>query len=314
MPAGANEKSTVFQNESYKRHAQGFADDVIDPVRQRIAASWFDNTTANAWRDLRGYEIADYLGGVPSDSWLTIGDGRFGLDAIRLMARGVVNVLPTNLDPTLLQVSLDKGQIKDFRVENAERLSFADKSFDYAFCKEAYHHFPRPMIALYEMLRVTRKGVILSEPNDRVNSPARMIVAALKRVLGGGPRHMDRINYEEDGNYVYSISQREIEKVALGLDIPQVAFKGLNDHYVAGVEFEPCDAVRSRIYRKMRLKVSFRDFLCRIGLDRPLLLMACIFHEGVTGEQRKRMLKNGWRIVDLPRNPYLSSGVNSLDG
>jgi hypothetical protein len=163
------------------------------------------------------------------------------------------------------------------------------------------------------MLRVARKGVILVEPNDRINSPARMIVAALKRILGGPPKHMDWTSYEEDGNYVYSISQREIEKVALGLDIPQVAFKSLNDYYAVGVEFEPADAARSRVYRNMRRVIWFRDFLCRIGLDRPVFLMACIFHEPVSTGQRARMIKNGWKILDLPRNPYLSSEVGLAD-
>ena len=301
----------MFQEKSYENHARGFVSDLTEPHRQRIAASWFDNTTADAWRNARGYEIADYLGGVPTDNWLTIGDGRFGLDAIRLKARGVANVLATNLDPTLLQVSLDQGRITDFRIENAERLSFADKTFDYAFCKESYHHFPRPMIALYEMLRVARKGIILVEPNDRINSPGRMIVAALKRMLGGPAKHMDQSNYEEDGNYVYTISQREIEKVALGLDISQVAFKGLNDYYVVGVEFEPANAAKSRLYRKMRRMISLRDFLCRIGLDRPLFLMACIFHEPVSAGQRSRMLENGWKISDMPRNPHLSSSAEA---
>ena len=37
-----------------------------------------------------------------------------------------------------------RQQIDDYSVENAERLSFADHQFDFAFCREAYHHMPRP--------------------------------------------------------------------------------------------------------------------------------------------------------------------------
>ncbi len=47
--------------------------------------------------------------------------------------------------------------------------------------------------------------------------------------------------WEGSGNYVFAISRREIEKIALGLNLPQTVVKGLNDHYVKGCEFEPAD-------------------------------------------------------------------------
>jgi SAM-dependent methyltransferase len=295
----------MFQDASYARHSNEFAADLVDPDRKRIAASWFDETTANAWRDLRGYEIAEHLGAA-NETWVTIGDGRYGLDSIRLRNRGAGNALPTNLDTALLQDAKNRRIISDFSEENAERLSFADKSFDYAFCKEAYHHFPRPMIALYEMLRISRKGVILVEPNDRQNSMLRKLAEPLKRALGRGPA-IEAANYEDSGNYVFSISPREIEKVALGLNIPQVAYKGLNDAYVVGMEFEKADFLKSRSYRKLRRTVAMRDLLCRVGLDEPMVLMACIFHVPVSADQRRTMQQSGWKIVDLPRNPHISA-------
>lgn len=39
-----------------------------------------------------------------------------------------------------------------------------DDAFDYVLCKDSYHHMPRPMIALYQMLRVARRAVVLIEP------------------------------------------------------------------------------------------------------------------------------------------------------
>jgi ubiquinone/menaquinone biosynthesis C-methylase UbiE len=294
----------MFHEKSYERHKLGFAKGPIDLERMRIAAS-DDPGNANWWADSRGYEIAAHLGGVPGEKWLTIGDGRYGLDSVRLKRLGAAHAFPTNIESHLLQVAKDNGLIPEYGVENAESLSFANNSFDYVFCKEAYHHFPRPMIALYEMLRVTGKGVILIEPNDRTRSPARRLAAFLKWLLGRG-KHQDTSNYEDDGNYVFSISRREIEKVALGVNLAQVAFKSFNDFYIPGIEFEPAKMLKSRMYRKMRIVISIRDFLCRIGFDHPKMLMACIFHEPVATEQRKRMADNGWAIVDLPRNPYIS--------
>ena len=295
--------SQEFQDLSYTRHQKASAVDLVDAERKRIAASWFDETTANAWRDLRAYDIASCLGG-PDTTWVTEGDGRFGLDAMRLKSRGAGSVLPTSIDIAMLEDAKNRGLIPEFSQENAERLSFQDKSFDYAFCKEAYHHFPRPMIALYEMLRVSRKGIILIEPNDRLNSIMRRLIAPLRRLLKG-QRHMDADAYEQSANYAYPIYWREMEKVALGLNLPQIAFKGLNDAYIPGMEFEPALFSRS-VYRKMRIKIAIRDFLCRIGLDQPTLIMTTILREPLSSEQKRCMIAKGWRVIDLPRNPYVT--------
>jgi SAM-dependent methyltransferase len=59
---------------------------------------------------------------------------------------------------------------KDKRVsyvkQNMEKLTFSNRSFDLVFVKEAIHHIPRPILALYEMLRVAKKGVIFIEPQE----------------------------------------------------------------------------------------------------------------------------------------------------
>lgn len=291
----------MFHERSYKSHETGFANDLVDPARTRIAESWFNEGTADAWRHSRAYQIASILGGVPGERWLTIGDGRFGLDAVRLKQKGVVDVYATDIDETLLREGKARGLIDAYSIENAESLSFGDGSFDYVFCKEALHHFPRPAIALYEMLRVARKGVILVEPNDRLRSLARRLVAGAHRLFGRG-RHMDAAAYEDSGNYVFTISPREIEKVAMGINLPCVAFKSLNDAYIPGLEFEPAG---SPAYRRMIGKIRFRDFLCRLGIDEPMLMMGALFHEKPEEQRVQAMEQAGWRVADLPRNPYL---------
>jgi ubiquinone/menaquinone biosynthesis C-methylase UbiE len=304
----------MFHDLSYARHAEHHGAALADPDRKRLAAAWFDASTADSWRNLRAYEAADYLGHVPGERWLTIGDGRFGLDAIRLRRRGVASVLPTDIGAQLLESAKNDGLIEDYGVENAERLSFADGAFDYAYCKESFHHFPRPMLALYEMLRVAKKGVILFEPNDRAHSPIRRLVRVAKRLSRRPASHIDASAYEDSGNYVYTVSPREIEKVALGIDLPQICFKGFNDWYVAGLEFEPADRARSKLYRKMRLIIAFRDLLCSLGLDVPMALMACLLKERLPAETRARMEANGWRVVDLPRNPYTTESIKKDTG
>ena len=187
------------------------------------------------------YKVLDpILIADPEAMWLTVGDGRYGKDAKYILAKGG-DALASDISDYLLKEAKDIGYITEYKKENAESLSFKDGEFDYVLCKESYHHFPRPMLALYEMLRVASKGVVLIEPNDRYiyNKISRMVFRNLrdkiKSLLRG---KTNRHAYEESGNYVFTISRREIEKVALGTNYKIVAFKGINDVYFAGVEHE----------------------------------------------------------------------------
>jgi SAM-dependent methyltransferase len=48
---------------------------------------------------------------------------------------------------------------------NAEQLAFADNSFDLVFCFDVMHHVNSPKRMAHEIVRVTRKHFLLSEPN-----------------------------------------------------------------------------------------------------------------------------------------------------
>src|SRR5690606_19793880 len=112
-------------------------------------------------------------------TWLTVGDG-YGFDANHLRLKGL-DVTASDISPTFLETALERDLVEKFAIENVEKLSFQDNSFDYVFCKESYHHFPRPYQAVYEMLRVARLGVILIEPQDPISRNA--LLVALREVL-----------------------------------------------------------------------------------------------------------------------------------
>ncbi|CAK0768550.1 Class I SAM-dependent methyltransferase [Azospirillaceae bacterium] len=314
-----------FIDQHYARHAKHFDNDLVNPERIRISESWFNDTTADYWRHARAYECADLLTHDLNASWLTIGDGRWGLDAIRIRKKGFTSVLATDIRESLLCAAKERGLINNYSIENAEKLSFDDRSFDYVFCKESLHHFPRPYVALYEMIRVARKAVFIIEPNDtyRVDSSEiqgrlfRLITTLLRR---GRQRSISKsekqknVNYavqynepgwEESGNYVYAISRRDIEKIALGLNLPQIVMKGLNDHYVKGCEFEPADEHKSAIFQEIVRVVRDKDELCRQNICDSNLLMGGFFLESIDEETRKRFLTSGWDVRDLPANPYI---------
>jgi SAM-dependent methyltransferase len=49
----------------------------------------------------------------------------------------------------------------------AEALPFKDQSFDVVFCSNLLHHVERPVDVVKEMVRVSKRHVVLSEPNAR---------------------------------------------------------------------------------------------------------------------------------------------------
>jgi len=99
---------------------------------------------------------------------MTIGDA-YGHDANYLLSKNIKNVIATDLNSDFLTLSQEIGFIKEYSIENAESLSLKDNSMDYILCKESYHHFPRPYAALYEMIRVAKRGMIIIEPQDPIS-------------------------------------------------------------------------------------------------------------------------------------------------
>lgn len=296
-----------FIGQSYHRQAAHFDKDLMDEERQAIAASWFDESTADFWRHARMYECADCLSDFPDANWLTVGDGRWGLDSIRLKKKGFKNVLPSDISEALLKESKKRGYIQTYSIQNAESLTFDDNSFDYVLCKESFHHFPRPYMALYELLRVARFAVFLIEPNDphpSLESILEYVTSMQKDGRCDFPRH-NPDNWEGSGNFVYSISRREIEKVALGLNLPQLVFKPLNDHYVKGCEFEPADIEKSAVFREIVETIKLLDKRCQLGQEDSKLLMTGIFKEKMRARTKQIFISRGWSVTDLPRNPYI---------
>lgn len=291
-----------FSKTSYARHATHFNKDLTDEKRIAIAQTWFRKDTADYWRHSRMYEAVDCFTAEPHSKWLTVGDGRFGLDSIRIREKGFPDVTPTDISEALLQRSKEQGRIDKYRVENAEALSFANEEFDYVFCKESYHHFPQPLTALYEMLRVTRKAVLLTEPNDTHGYPFPTLKHGIKTILRGYS-HPDSANYEDSGNYVYSVSKRELEKVALGLNLPVVATKGLSDYFIDGCELAPA-SWKNPIYRKIRVKCAIRDAMAYCRIHSHPLLMAVIFKSEPAATVLSALKQRRWDVIRLPRNPY----------
>ena len=291
--------------EIYNFCEKEFANDLQNESRQKIMQTWFNHGSADRWRHEKMNEFVSPLLGQSSKKWLTVGDGRYGLDAYSLKKRdNQIDVIASNIDDSLLKIGKEKGIIDNYSKENAEKLSFNDQDFDYTFCKEAYHHFPRPTIGLYEMLRVSKKAVALIEPNDRtiINTFRGRVFSTSMNIL----RRLRKKSIEEFepvGNYIYSISPRDIEKIAWALRYPLIAFAKFNDHYSEGLENEPANS-SSKLFNKVKLLINIKDFLSRAGLLQENLICVIIFKEEPTIKVLEKLKNKNFEIRRIPNDPY----------
>ncbi|MGI9201850.1 MAG: class I SAM-dependent methyltransferase, partial [Woeseiaceae bacterium] len=277
--------------------------------RSETAQTWFRKDTLDAWRHNRmRAPLKSVIDEKPQASWLTVGDGRYGTDGHALMEMGAENVHCSDISDALLAIGKEKGFIDEYSAQNAEDLSFDDGSFDYVYCKESFHHFPRPYVALDEMFRVCKKAVVLTEPRDGSVDKGffHPFFAALKMLLG---RNKSRGHgFEPAGNYIYSISEREMEKFLLGMHYTVIAFCSLNDAYKEGIEFVEMGS-RKKTDRRLRAQIRFsifvQDLLVFLKLYKPRLLTVALFKEPPSESLLARMRQDGWDVRTLPKNPYL---------
>lgn len=276
---------------SYQRQAN-------DELHESLPSRFTNPKSIDNWRHTRMLELArPLLHEFPGSTWMTVGDGRYGSDAAYLHAHGA-KVLATSLTDHGLRHSKEQGFIPAYQVENAEALSLPDDSYDFVLCKEAYHHFPRPPVALYEMLRVARQAVVLIEPIDE----PRLLDAlkgAAKRLLRG---ELDQA-FEPSGNYLYRIDLREMQKLLTAAGYEVMAYRLLNDFYHRA--FETCSSRRlSGGLIVTRLGILTQDALSAVRLLGHALGCLVLFKAAPASGTRAVLQRGRFRVVELPKNPF----------
>jgi ubiquinone/menaquinone biosynthesis C-methylase UbiE len=292
----------------YDRHEAEWQKVLSDPSRKAVGEAWFRDDTLDAWRHARLREpLKAFIEADADASWLTVGDGRFGTDAHFLLRSGAKQVHCSDISDTLLKVGAERGYITAYSAQNAEALGFADGSFDFVYCKESFHHFPRPYLALYEMFRVARKAVILTEPRDQHADWSALLPVRNFLAERLGRRTTTRHEFEPVGNYVYALSERELEKFLLGMHYAHIALIGCNDAYAEGVELVPMDSPLEkdrRMKKKILSSIRRSDLMCRLGLKKPGFITAALFKQEPTSGLAASLRARGWELRQLPSTPY----------
>lgn len=251
------------------------------------------------WRHTRMLDLTRPIWvSFPESKWITVGDGRYGSDAAYLHSHGV-KVIATSLTDDKLKHAHEQGHIPAFQAENAERISLPDNAVDFVLCKEAYHHFPRPPIALYEMLRVARIGVVLIEPLDNPK-----LLDGLKRLLKRLIRGDREMQFEPSGNFLYRLNVRELGKLMTAMGGEDMAFKGINDFFHARLGGHPARSFNIG-YVVTRLGIATQNVLSRVGLLGYGLGCVVVCRPGVGEEILGPLRESGFVHIELPKNPYV---------
>lgn len=251
------------------------------------ANSWRRRDTVYGWLEERRMSfLLPLVKKFPECNWLTVGDGRFGLDASWIRSNGPLNVHATDVSDRLLKIGFEKGYIKSFSEQNAEDLNFDDDSFDFVLIKDSLHHCPRPYHALYELLRVARSCVVIIEPIDI---------------------DQDHL-FESVGNYIYKLSIRDYEKFLLGMHYRHIAYKGFNDCFIQGVEncpLEGGDQLQADIRNKVFSNISEADERCKSGnADYPFASII-LFKVQPSDLLVNALVSHGYIYDTLPKNPHI---------
>ena len=292
---------------SYEMHSRSYEESSVNPENINYYRDFFNSKSIDVWRHRRMLSCIDpLLDFHPKKEWLAIGDGCYGTTSKYIEHKGS-HALATDIDISALQVANLNGFLERYQYANAERLPFDDNSFDYAICKEAYHHFPRPHIAFYEMCRVSRDGLVLIEPSDWIPAPhLRSILASIKRgvakLIGMNLPHTDHGCYEPIGNYVYTVSIREITKMSIALNYPVIAYKRFHDLWKPKYNLTK---VYSLTFYCLKIKLLFRSFLKLLTLSSYNRLQVIVFKKIPDQELLKLLKDQSFNVEFLPRNPYI---------
>ena len=304
---------------NYDKSEEHYLSALADESRRKVAETWLTKNTLDRWRHDRMLSLVRVLI-KQNTSWLTIGDGRYGTDANFVISNGG-SAHASDLSDALLRIGSEVGFINEFSRQNAEKLDFADDSFDYVLIKEALHHLPRPWMGLYEAFRVCRRAVIFVEPCESIEymktplgslinvagSFKRLIKSVIsgKRLDAAAPYH----GFEEVGNYLYRFNKYEMEKFMMAMHRRIIATHEFNMIYEPGCEFvamPPKSAQDARRVKRFKRQLKIANIKARYGLSPWNMLSTVLFKLEPDHRLIDEMRLSGWHVKTLPENPYLT--------
>lgn len=159
------------------------------------------------------------------------------------------------------------------------------------------------------MLRVAKKGVVIIEPQDPITKMPLLLFAANMMSKFGDQLvkkiWKNRISYEPVGNFIYKVSEREVEKLAAGLNLPFVAFRRINPNFYDKNTAKQKANSGNFNFTKIKLKKALLDIFVKLSLCCSQVLGIVIYKEMPDPKTIKELENDGFYCVKIPANPYL---------
>lgn len=102
---------------------------------------------------------------LPQDWDVLVVCGGIGGEGTVLANMGFRSVTVSDISENAIQVCQLRDSRLETKVMNAENLDIPDESYDLVLVQDGLHHLPRPVLGLTEMIRVSKKAVMMIEPH-----------------------------------------------------------------------------------------------------------------------------------------------------
>lgn len=170
--------------------------------------------------------ISKYLD--PNSRILVVGAGPVDINVFSIL--GFKKVKFTNL--------ITNKRFKKIKYQNMENLKYSDNSFDYSVVHASLHHMSKPYKGLYEMYRVSKKGILVIESHDNFIMKL-LIKLRLTEDFENSSTKYKGLKINKSGvdgtnipNYVYRFSENEFTKFSKSLDLNK-SHKLYFDYYLS---------------------------------------------------------------------------------
>jgi ubiquinone/menaquinone biosynthesis C-methylase UbiE len=257
-------------------HEEAYSKRLMD----RSVEMWLNNDNADYWGNtLPLEELRPLFKNMDQQNILTIGDGKGGKDGVFFQKLGH-QVTVSDIAVDVLHEAHSRGIIDEYKQINAEAIDLEDGSYDYLFTKETLHHLPRPYVALYEMLRVAKKGIVLIEPF----------------LAGYEAGQLPPKEYEESGNYLYRFSTYELTMIARAMGLKSVIFG-----YGRMVHVKGAGTIKGEeltMFKRNTL-VELDNLNKKFGKDHKSLLIAILLKDEMTPSLERLTLDAGFNVEHL---------------
>ena len=277
----------IEESEIGVKRVEDFNTTTMNSIRRSwLHRLWLDTASVNFWQNERGLQSVYALS--RDTSWLVMGDGRNFINALLLKARGFKKAMPADTIPNRLQIALEDGIIDDFLILTADKPEVPTERYDYVFCKDIFRITKSPYAFIAEMLRIAKKGVVLTGPFE----------------MQGG--NNINISYGIEGNFIYKLSLRELTKLAISLNLTAVCWYAYNEASIPGAEYQPANEEQSPAFKQLKEEIAKLDAAVNRGETECNAGSVILFKEEPTAEEKENLARAGVNYQALPKNPYMS--------